>query len=87
MLVIFAVASTLTRTEITAGFTFSTMSAKPVDRCMVSACAVAITLGTLGVLKPDVPAATTAIARPAADARSASRREAKALRPGLAGII
>ena len=47
----------------------------------------AIALGRFGVLKPDVPVATTAIARPAADARSASRRAVKALRPGLAGII
>jgi hypothetical protein len=54
---------------------------------MVSACAVAIALGKFGVLNPDVPVATTAIARPAADARSASRRAVKALRSGLAGII
>ena len=36
-LIVRAPPSTLTRTEITEGFTFSTMSAKPTGRCAVCA--------------------------------------------------
>jgi hypothetical protein len=44
---------------------------------MVWACAVVIALGRFGMLKPDVPAATTAIARPAADARAPAGAQRK----------
>src|SRR5262249_4942231 len=77
--------STLTRTEITAGFTFSTMSAKPTGRWPVSARALAANEGSPSCGAPGL-VNSTAAPRPATLAISARRRAARRRRGRGAGV-